>query len=247
MIDELLRYEEVHYSYSGGSPALSGVNLGITRGRRTAILGRNGCGKTTLMLMGNGLLRPQRGSVWFDGKPMDYSKDGLMQVRSRVGFIFQETESQLFSASVEQDVSFGPFNLGWDEHRVAEATELALSQTGCDAFRHKPTHHLSGGQKKRAAVAGVVAMHPTIILADEPTAHLDPQGVDDLIDLFTTLHAGGMTFAVATHNLVFARSWFDDAIVMSEGRPLASGPTSEILADTNLLKKAGLYSKYSGE
>lgn len=242
-MNSILHFQKTSFRYPDGTMALHEVEVGFQEGKKTVLLGRNGCGKSTLMQLCNGLLKPTVGQVLFRSCPIDYSRDGLTQLRSKVGFIFQETDCQLFSASVEQDVSFGPFNLGWEETRVVQETEKALQQTGCHSFRGKPTHYLSGGQKKRVAVAGVVAMYPEVILADEPTAHLDPIGCDELRDLFSSLHATGITFVVATHDLHFARHWFDDAIVMLDGAVVASGDAASLLSDQALLRHAGLVSR----
>jgi len=246
MSEPLMRFENVHYAYPDGTRALDGVSFDVAPGRKTVVLGRNGCGKSTLFLLADGLLRPDKGTVYFRGAPLDYSPRGVAAVRAQVGLIFQETESQLFSASVEQDVSFGPYNLGWDEATVVEATRDAVARTGCGPFQHKPVHHLSGGQKKRAAVAGVAAMKPGIIYADEPLAHLDSEGADGMVDLFSRLHQQGITFVVATHNLAFAKGWFDDAVIMGEGRVVAAGPAASILSDGAILREAGLVSRHFG-
>ena len=243
-MDALLQFDDVSFHYADGTRALERVTFAARARARTVLLGRNGSGKSTLLHLADGLLKPSAGRVLFDGHTLGSTRPDEARSRARVGLVFQESDHQIFSASVEQDVSFGAFNLGWDRSRVERETRHALDVTGCTPFRERPVHALSGGQKKRVAIAGVIVMGPDLILADEPTAHLDPEGQDGLIDLFDALHRAGKTFLVATMDVGFARAWFDHAVVLDGGRVVASGPAREIAGDGPLLKRHGLWSRH---
>ena len=174
---------ELCYTYEDGTAALDHVSLKAERGRITGILGANGAGKSTLFLNLNGVLTPQSGEVLLDGAPVRRDRKGLAELRRRVGIVFQDPDDQLFSADVYRDISFGAVNLGLPEAEVRRRVEAAMERTGVAHLRDKPTHALSFGQKKRAAIAGVLVMEPEVLILDEPTAGLDPQGVSGLLAL----------------------------------------------------------------
>jgi len=169
-VETLLELQGVSYRYPDGSVGLDSCSLSIQHGSRTALLGANGAGKTTLFLHLNGILRPQSGTVFYCGAPLDYSRQGLRSLRSLVGVVFQNPDSQLFSASVREDVSFGPLNLGLDKETVKIRVEEALHAVGMTACADKPVHNLSYVQKKRVCIAGVLAMRPEVLILDEPMA-----------------------------------------------------------------------------
>ncbi len=229
MSDAILKLEDVCYLYADGTRALDGCSLAIRRGARTAVLGANGAGKTTMFLHLNGILRPTAGRVLCEGTPLDYSRNGMRRLRSRVGMVFQNPDSQLFSASVREDVSFGPMNMGLPEAAVRQRVEEALCAVGMTDSAEKPVHNLSYGQKKRVCIAGVLAMQPEIVVLDEPMAGLDAAMQEELTTILEKLHSGGMTIVVATHDLDFAYGWADESVVMEAGRLLAHGPPAEIL------------------
>ncbi|MDW8144978.1 MAG: ATP-binding cassette domain-containing protein [Roseiflexaceae bacterium] len=231
----VLEFDNLHYTFPGSdTPALRGASLRIEAGRRIALLGRNGAGKSTLFLHGNGILRPAAGQVRLNKRPLEYTRRGLLHVRRQVGLIFQNPDDQLFSASVRQDISFGPLNLGLsvDEtrRRVAEAADLC----GVSDLLDRPTHALSGGQKTRVALAGVLAMRPDILLVDEATSGLDPWMRQQVFDIFDRLVERGATVALATHDLDAAQYWADTVAVMDEGRVIAVAPSAQIFADPEL-------------
>lgn len=240
-----LEWKEVTYRYPGADfSALNEVSFRVEAGEKVALLGSNGAGKSTLLQMGNGLLRPDAGAVWKDGKPVSYSSSKLREWRSETGFLFQETDAQLLAASVEEDVAFGPSNLGWSRKEIQEAVSGALETCHCSHFADRLVHELSSGQRKRVAIAGVIAMKPKIILADEPLAHLDACGCDAVLDVFDSLTKQGMGFLIATHNLQLVQTWFDQAVVLHEGRLLAFGSAKEIIKDRALLSRAQLLSRH---
>ena len=225
----LLELQNVSYRYSDGSRGLENCSLAIGHGSRTALLGANGAGKTTLFLHLNGILRPQSGQILCDGVPLDYSRKGLRQLRSRVGLVFQNPEAQLFSASIREDVSFGPMNLGLDQKIVRERVEEALAAVGLADIADKPVHNLSYGQKKRVCIAGVLAMRPEVIVLDEPMAGLDVQMQQELHTILDTLHAEGKTILVASHDMDFAYQWADRLLVMDRGAHAAGWDAAELL------------------
>ena len=215
--EHILELREVGFRYPDGSRGLENCSLAIKRGSRTAVLGANGAGKTTLFLHLNGIFRPQTGQVCCDGAPLDYSRHGLHRLRSRVGLVFQNPDAQLFSASVREDVSFGPMNLGFERKAVGERVEEALLAVGLDELAGKPVHNLSYGQKKRVCIAGVLAMRPEVMILDEPMAGLDVPMQVELHAILESLHASGMTIVIATHDLDFAYQWADSISIMLNG------------------------------
>lgn len=228
------------YRYPGGEGGLRGIDLEVPRGLRLALLGANGAGKSTLLLHLNGTLRPERGEVHLLGRAMGYGRADLAEWRRRVGLVLQDPDDQLFSASVYQDVSFGPLNLGLAEGAARERVEEALAAMEIGDLRDRPTHLLSFGQKKRAAIAGVLAMRPEVLLLDEPLAGLDPEGAERLLDLLERLHRAGTTLVLATHDLDLARSWADEAVVLHEGAVAGRGAPGPLLEDAALLARARL-------
>lgn len=218
LINNILELKDLRYRYPDGSIGLDGCSLSIRRGSRTALLGANGAGKTTLFLHLNGILRPQTGTVSYGGAPLDYSRHGLHSLRSRVGLVFQNPDSQLFSASVREDVSFGPLNLGLDSGTVRDRVEEALQAVGMAACADKPVHNLSYGQKKRVCIAGVLAMRPGVLILDEPMAGLDVPMQTELTQILERLHSDGMTIIIASHDMDFAYQWADSIAIMANGR-----------------------------
>lgn len=236
----VLEFDNLHYTFPGSdTPALRGASLRIEAGRRIVLLGRNGAGKSTLLLHGNGILRPTVGQVRLNGALLEYSRRSLLRVRRLVGLVFQNPDDQLFSASVLQDISFGPLNLGlsMDEvrRRVAEAADLC----GVSDLLERPTHALSGGQKTRVALAGVLAMGPDILLVDEATSGLDPWMRWQVFDIFDRLVERGATVVLATHDLDAAQRWADTVVVMNEGRVIAVAPSAQVFADPELQSLLG--------
>ena len=231
----LLEFDDLHYAFPGSAiPALRGASLSIATGQRIALLGRNGAGKSTLLLHANGILRPAKGQVRLEGAPLEYTRRGLLRVRRQVGLVFQNPDDQLFSASVLQDISFGPMNLGLSiadvRRRVAEAADLC----GISNLLDRPTHALSSGQKSLVALAGVLAMAPRILLVDETTSGLDPWMRYQIFAIFDRLVEQGVTVLLTTHDLTVARQWADTVVVMHEGRVVASAPPVQVFADPDL-------------
>ena len=229
---------ELCYTYEDGTAALDHVSLKAERGRITGILGANGAGKSTLFLNLNGVLTPQSGEVLLDGAPVRRDRKGLIELRRRVGIVFQDPDDQLFSADVYRDISFGAVNLGLPEAEVRRRVEAAMERTGVAHLRDKPTHALSFGQKKRAAIAGVLVMEPEVLILDEPTAGLDPQGVSGLLALLEQLRDGlNMAILLATHDMDLVPLCCDDAYLLGGGRVLAAGTPEELFRQPGLLRE----------
>lgn len=235
----LVKLESVEHAFADGSAGLRGCTLALGQGRRHALLGANGAGKTTLLLHLNGLLRPTAGLLQWHGQPYDYSRTGLTTLRSRVGLVFQNPERQLISALVEEDVAFGPLNLGLDDATVRTRVAASLDAVGLGGFGHRPVHHLSFGQKKRACIAGVLAMEPEVLLLDEPMAGLDLPMQADLEALLDRLAARGVTVVLSTHDVDFAYRWADEIHMMAAGRCIASTPAPELASQGEALGAAG--------
>lgn len=218
------------FAYPDGRPALRGVDLHIAAGERVALLGPNGAGKTTLALHLNGILTPAAGTVAVGGLPV--GKEQLREIRRRVGLVFQDPDDQLFMPTVHADVAFGPRNLGLPEPEVAARVAAALDAVGMLAEADRPPQHLSFGQRRRVAVAGVLAMDPQLLVLDEPSSNLDPAARRELAEIVQRLP---MSVLLITHDLPYAWQLCPRAVILSEGVVVADGPTADILADDALL------------
>lgn len=239
-IKPVLELQDVSFRYPDGSVGLDGCSITIPRGKRVALLGANGAGKTTLFLHLNGILRPQSGTVSYNGTPLDYSRKTLHILRSRAGLVFQNPDSQLFSASVREDISFGPLNLGQDTETVRNLVEETLHGVGMTALADKPVHNLSYGQKKRVCIAGVLAMKPEVLVLDEPMAGLDVNMQNELMELLEQLHRQGITIIMATHDMNLAYAWADELCILNKGRTTMQCPTDDLPEMTAQLKQHGL-------
>jgi cobalt/nickel transport system ATP-binding protein len=226
--------EDLRFDYPDGHTALRGVALRVAPGEKVALVGPNGAGKSTLLLHLNGLLQG-RGRIEVGGLPV--TRATLPVVRARVGLVFQNPDDQLFSPTVFEDVAFGPLHLGRPADEVRARVARALEQVGMTGYAHRLSHHLSTGEKKRAAIATVLAMDPEILALDEPSAGLDPRARRGLIGLLRTLP---VAMLVSTHDMAMVRELFPRMIVMDEGAVVADGPTARLLADTALLEAHGL-------
>jgi cobalt/nickel transport system ATP-binding protein len=223
----------LRFRYPGNQhDVLVGLDLEVGAGERVAVLGPNGSGKTTFALHLNGLLDLQHGTIAIGGLAMDAAS--IAEIRRRVGLVFQDPDDQLFMHTVHDDVAFGPANLGVDGAERERRVEEALSAVGADELSDRPPHHLSGGEKRRAAIATVLAMAPDVLVLDEPTSGLDPVGRRELSELLTSL---GQTQLIVTHDLPFALATCRRAVVLDEGRIVADGPTGSILGDAELLAR----------
>jgi len=219
------------FAYPDGHQALFGVDLTVARGERVALLGPNGAGKTTLVLHLNGILTPGHGSVTVAGLPV--GKDTMQEIRRRVGIVFQDPDDQLFMPTVREDVAFGPANLGLRGDELDERVRHALERVGMLGYLDRPPHHLSFGQRRRVAVATVLAMQPEILVLDEPSSNLDPASRRELAEILVDLD---VTTLMVTHDLPYALELCPRAVILDDGVIAANGRTHDLLCDAELMR-----------
>lgn len=227
---------DLHYAYPDGTPALSGVEMSIAAGERWALIGPNGAGKTTLFLLLDGLLKPASGEIIVLGAPLVNERD-MTAIRKRVGFLFQSPDDQLFCPTVFEEVVFGPLNHDLLPNDAHDRAHEALHRTGLDGYESRVPHHLSGGEKRRVALASVLAMEPDLLLFDEPTNGLDPKARADMMGL---LQRTPGTHLIATHDYELVLTVCDHVALMDRGTMIRTGTPAEILADRALLESHGL-------
>jgi len=227
----------VSYRY-GDIKALKDVSFSVSVGEKVALMGPNGAGKSTLISLLNGLEEPSKGTVSIFGTVVDQRNCDLL--RRKIGVVYQDPDDQIFSTTVGEDVAFGPRNLGLGEEKVEERVHTALDSVGMLNVRARSPFELSYGQKRRVAIAGVLAMKPEILVLDEPMAFLDPKSRDGLLALLEGIHRSGLTILIATHDVDFAAEWADTVVVLKDGRLLRSGPT-DLLFDEALIREADLH------
>lgn len=246
-MESIIKADNLFFTYDGeDTPALNGLSLDIQKGKKIAVMGANGSGKSTFFLCLNGILKPQKGALSFCGTPYSYDRKSLLELRHRIGIVFQDPDNQLFSASVLQEISFGILNLGADSETALKETKKIMDAMDITEFKDRPTHILSGGQKKQVAIADILVMHPDIVILDEPAAALDPKHtalVNGIIDQMTE---AGLTVLISTHDPDYAFSWADQIMLFHQGRVLKSGSPIEVFSDqaaltlTNLSRPAVL-------
>ena len=239
-VSNMLEVQNLKYSYNNDYQALKGVSLKIDDGDMVALLGKNGAGKSTLFLHLNGIYEPDEGKVFIDGEELKYDKKSLLKFRQKVGIVFQNPDDQIFAPTVEEDVAFGPLNLGLPMEEVQDRVEEALARVGMSGTEKIAPHHLSGGQKKRVAIAGILAMKPEIMVLDEPTAGLDPQGVENLVKLLKELNDEGITIVISTHEVDLVPDYANKVFVLVDGELIAEGTPKEIFAQPEILERAHL-------
>ena len=232
-----LSTENLSFTYPDGTQALKNINIEI---EKVAIIGPNGAGKSTLFSHFNGLTEPTSGCVKIEGKAISFEKDELLKVRQKVGIVFQDPNDQLFAPTVKEDIAFGPMNLGLSYGEVEKRVEDALKMVGMENYEDKTPHHLSGGQQKRIAIAGIIAMKPEIMILDEPTAGLDPDGVEKVLNIMNQLNKEGMTLIISSHDIDMISKYADKIFILYNGEIIESGNKNKIFSDMELLKKAHL-------
>ncbi len=236
---------DVSYQYKAGSPALTDVTLSVEEGERVALLGANGSGKSTLLMAMAGLVSPTSGEITAFGEALsaEYLADErrAQAFRRRVGIVFQNSDAQLFSPSVREEVAFGPLHLELPKEEVVRRVTDTLGLLGLDDLAERAPYNLSGGEKKKVALASVLSMNPDVLILDEPTSGLDPRTQHWLVELLGQLHMAGKTLVVATHRLETLRELAERAVVLSEDhRVVAVGPVDSILANRELLLDVNL-------
>jgi cobalt/nickel transport system ATP-binding protein len=239
-MNSILEAHNVSFAYGPAKWAIRDLSFSLPTPERVALLGSNGVGKSTLMLMLNGTLRPQEGELFVLGRPIDYSRAGLHKLRREVGMVLQDPDDQLFGATVEQDVAFGPLNNGMTSDQARALVDETLASLGISHLSERPIHELSLGEKKRVAIAGVLVLRPRIILLDEPTAGLDYAGICAMLTLLKKLHQEGTTLVISTHDTDLAYEWANEAWVLEDGRVAAQGPIGQVMMDRVTLHRARL-------
>ena len=243
----ILEAKDLVYNYPDGTNALRGINFKVEEGQMISILGPNGAGKSTFFLHFNGIIQPTSGSIEIEGETLKYDKKSLLEARSKVGVVFQNPDDQLFAPTVFEDVAFGPMNMGLDEEEVKERTQKALEVVGMADYAQKAPHHLSGGQKKRVAIAGILSMRPKVMVLDEPTSGLDPNGASDIMQLLYDLNDDGMTIIISTHDVDLVPMYSDNINVLRFGEIIKQGNCREVFTDTEVIDKADLRLPWIGQ
>jgi cobalt/nickel transport system ATP-binding protein len=233
-MDKVIEIKDLSFTYPDGHRGLKNVNFVVCPGENVAVIGPNGAGKSTLLLHLNGILRGNS-TVKICG--LTVVEKNLKEIRKKVGLVFQDPEDQLFSLNVFDDVAFGPINMGYSESEVKRRVAQALEWVGMVGYEQRSPHHLSVGEKKRIAIATVLALSPEILVIDEPTSNLDPRSKWSLVELLNQLP---ITKIIATHDLELVRALCHRTVVMDEGKIAADGKTESILNDILLLKAHGL-------
>jgi len=237
----LLEFSNVHYSYPGMTqPAIDGLSLRIPRNRRCASIGQNGCGKTTLFLLANGLCKPQQGKIFWNGEQLRYDRTSLTQLRQHIGLVFQNPEQQVVATTVEEDISYGLYNLGLTKEAIAQRVEQVLAEFDLTKLATTPIHHLSLGQKKRVSLADVMVLQPQLLLLDEPTAYLDRLHQRQLIAELQIVHAAGTTILMATHDLDLVYRWADWVFVLDQGKLVLQGTPQDVFTRKDCLEELQL-------
>lgn len=242
-----IKIENLSYYYMKGTPfekkALDDINIEINQGEFIALIGHTGSGKSTLIQHINGLLKPAQGSIYIDGLNITNSKIKMSDIRKKVGLVFQFPEYALFEETIEKDVAFGPKNLGLSENEIKNRVIRSLNIVGMDydAMKDKSPFELSGGQKRRVAIAGILALEPKVLILDEPTAGLDPKGRDEILSAIKDLHNEyGLTTILVSHSMEDVVKLADRVIVMNKGKAILNGMPSEIFKEIDLLESVGL-------
>ncbi|QCH28796.1 energy-coupling factor ABC transporter ATP-binding protein [Clostridium tyrobutyricum] len=236
---ELINLSNVNYTYVNGNTALKNINMNINPQERIAILGPNGAGKSTLFQLFNGLLTPTSGNITVDG--MTVCKENLSKIRQNVGMVFQDSDDQLFNSNVRQEIAYGPMNMGIKGKELDELIKWALNSTKISEYENRGPNTLSGGEKKRVALASVLAMKPKVLVLDEPTAALDPIGVSQLIKLLNSINKDlKITIIFSTHDVDIVPLLADRIFVLNKGEIVLHGSTKEVFSNVDILRKINL-------
>lgn len=234
----ILNVEDLYYVYGNGKAALDGVSVDIYEGEKIAVIGSNGSGKSTFFLNINGVFTPQQGKIIYRGNVV--RKKNLKDLRKNIGIVFQDADNQIIASTVRAEVGFGPMNLKLPKDEVIKRVDEALSYMNISDFKDRPPHYLSGGEKKRVTIAGIIAMKSEIIIYDEPTASLDPLNTMMLEEVLAKLSSEGKTMLISTHDVDFAYRWAQRVLVFCQGKIIADGTPLEIFLNTEVLKQANL-------
>jgi cobalt/nickel transport system ATP-binding protein len=241
MCEKILEFKDIYYTYPGGQkPALDGLNISITATKKIALLGQNGSGKSTLLFLADGLYQPQYGQIRWASERLKYDRHSLNQWRQRIGLAFQDPEQQLVAGTVAEDIAYGLYTLKLSQVEIKQRLGQTLAEFGLQDLANYPLHHLSLGQKRRVALAGVMARQPELLLLDEPTAYLDSVQTENLLEELERIHAAGTTLVIATHDLNFAYQWADLIVILHQGKLVMSGEAQDIFSQRNSLAELHL-------
>lgn len=238
MEDLTLKLDNLNFTYPlSDKKATDNLSLEIKKGEKVAIIGRNGMGKSTLFFLANGVLKPDSGKIFLGNNEIKHSKDDLKLLRKSVGLVFQDPDNQFVAPTVEEEISFGPLNLGYSQDETREIVDDILRLLKIENLRSRSTHSLSGGEKKIVSIGSVMALYPDFLIFDEPTAGLDNYNSKNLLKILDMLHDLGLGLIISTHEIDFAWEWSEKVIIIKDGKVAASGPTTEILTDIDLLNE----------
>lgn len=238
MNEPILQVNDLHYSYDDTQAALKGISVSIYPGERIAVIGSNGAGKSTFFLNINGVLSPEQGEIFYHGTKI--TKKSLPQLRKNIGIVFQDADNQIIASSVKAEVSFGPMNLKLPREEVVRRVNMAMEYMNITEYGDRPPHYLSGGEKKRVAIADIIAMEPDVIIFDEPTAALDPLNAAMLEEVLEKLSAEQKTLLISTHDVDFAYRWAKRVLVFCDGQIIADGTPLSVFQNDEVVKKASL-------
>lgn len=238
MTSALLEFKNVYYTYPGvRQPALKGLTLSIPAGKKSVLIGQNGSGKSTLLFLADGLYKPQQGAIQWRSQPLNYDSHSLNQWRRRIGLAFQDPEQQLVAGTVAEDISYGLCNLQLPKSEIEHRVKQTLADFKLEELASRPLHHLSLGQKRRVALAGVMALKPELLLLDEPTAYLDSLQTRNLLLELERIDAAGTTVVIATHDLDFAYQWADWVFILHQGQRVMEGEAQEVFMQREILQE----------
>jgi cobalt/nickel transport system ATP-binding protein len=241
MQEFLIEFDQVYYTYPGSQKsALNGLTIKIPSGQKCALIGQNGCGKTTLFLLANGLYKPDSGTIRWRSEPLRYTRNYLSKLRQKVGLIFQDPEQQLVASTVEEDISYGLCNLGLPAAEIKIRVEQALVEFELLSLAQRPVHHLSLGQKKRVSIADMMVLEPELLMLDEPTAYLDIKQTRNLMAILKKIHSHGTTLLMATHDLNLVYKWADWVFVMDRGKIVLEGKPQDVFTERKILEELEL-------
>lgn len=238
MREPILQVNDLHYSYDDNQMALNGVSVSIYPGEKIAVLGSNGAGKSTFFLNINGVLSPEQGEIFYQGTKI--TKKSLPQLRKNIGIVFQDADNQIIASSVRAEVSFGPMNLKLPREEVIRRVNMAMEYMNITEYGDRPPHYLSGGEKKRVAIADIIAMKSDVIIFDEPTAALDPLNAIMLEEVLEKLSAEEKTLLISTHDVDFAYRWARRILVFHDGQIIADGTPLEVFQNNRIVRCANL-------
>lgn len=240
MSEPILSIHDLKYAYSGQNAALKGISVDISEGERICVVGSNGAGKSTFFLNINGVLTPDAGEIRYRGRRITKSKKDLNALRKEVGIVFQDADNQIIASTVMGEVSFGPMNLRLPREEVERRVDEALQYMNITEFKDRAPHYCSGGEKKRISIADIIAMHPEVIIFDEPTAALDPLNTVMLEEVLGRLSDTGKTLMISTHDMDFAYRWARRLLVFADGEIIADGDPQTILSNDDIRIRANL-------